>query len=42
MCAVNSRIISSFALGIALIIFNIVPPVTKNVLKLLKMKRKPT
>ena len=42
VCTVNSRIISSFSLGIALIIFNIVPPVTKNVLKLLKLKRKPT
>lgn len=41
-CTANSRIISSFALGIALIIFNIVPPVTKSVLKLLKLKRKPT
>ncbi len=41
-CAENSRIISSFALGIALIIFNIVPSVTKSVLKLLKLKQKPT
>ncbi len=41
-CGANSRILSSFALGIALIIFNIVPSVTKGVLKLLKLKRKPT
>lgn len=42
ICVENSRIIASFALGIALITFGIVPPVTKQVLKLLKLKRKPT
>ncbi len=42
VCAVNSGIISSFALGIALIIFYVVPLVVKSLLKLLEFKRKLT
>ena len=41
-CAENSRIISSFALGIALTIINVVPLITKGVLELLKLKQEST
>ena len=42
ICAENSRIIASFALGIALVIFNVVPLITKGVLELFKLKKEST